>query len=100
MTTPTTVDRVHTWSLTSGQTGDAIKINNAGGLITMQVTAISGATVTLEGSLDGTTFIALNDIQGSAISFAAVGYAELSTAMRWVRPVSASGTSTISLAVL
>jgi hypothetical protein len=52
-----------------------------------------GATVALQVSNDGTTWAALNDVSGNAISVTAAGFAEFSTAAVYIRPAISGGTS-------
>jgi hypothetical protein len=52
-----------------------------------------GATVTFLGSNDGTTFTAITDILGAAISFTAAGQRELSTCYRYFKPNVSGGTA-------
>lgn len=63
------------------------------GVATVQVSGtFGGATVAMQGSNDGTNFIALRDLNGQAISFTAAGYAEFSTGFVFVRPQVSGGT--------
>ena len=43
------------------------------------------ATLVLQGSNDGTVWFTLDDVQGTAVSFTANGFAELSTAAAYIR---------------
>lgn len=49
------------------------------------------ATAVLQGSNDGTNWVTLTDTLGTAISFTSAGYAELSTAMAYIRPSTSGG---------
>ena len=49
------------------------------------------ATAVLQGSNDGSTWVTLNDTLGTAISFTAAGYAEVSTALAYIRPSTSGG---------
>ena len=53
-----------------------------------------GATAVLQGSNDGTNWVTLSDLLGTAISFTAAGYAELGTAMAYIRPSTSGGDGT------
>lgn len=53
-----------------------------------------GATAILQGSNDGTNWITLDDTGGDAISLTAAGYAEVSTAMAYIRPSTSGGDGT------
>lgn len=52
-----------------------------------------GATVTLQGSNDGTTFFGLKDLTGTAISATAAAYFEFTTAALYIKPVVTSGSA-------
>ena len=63
-------------------------------LSSVQVAGTFGsATVTFLGSNDGTTFTAITDVYGSAISFTAAGQRELSTCYRYFKPSLSGGTA-------
>lgn len=49
------------------------------------------ATAVLQGSNDGTNWLTLNDPNGTAVSFTAAGYAEVSTALAYIRPSTSGG---------
>lgn len=53
-----------------------------------------GATAVLQGSNDGTNWVTLSDTLGTSISFTAAGYAELGTAMAYIRPSTSGGDGT------
>jgi len=50
-----------------------------------------GATLKLQGSNDGTNWVDLNDVTGTAIGLTADGAAEFSTAMVYIRPLATGG---------
>lgn len=57
---------------------------------------MGGATITLEGSLDDDiagTYAGLTDPQGNAISFTAAGIESVMENTNWIKPVTASGSS-------
>lgn len=63
-----------------------------GAIAAVQVTGTpDSATLVLQGSNDGTTWVTLKDTLGTAISFTAAGYAEVSTAMAYIRPSTSGG---------
>ncbi len=66
---------LHTWNLTSADpTGDSMSSPGAADRsIQFVATTAGSATVALQGSNDGTNWIALTDGQGNAISFTASG---------------------------
>lgn len=49
------------------------------------------ATAVLQGSNDGTNWVTLSDVFGLNVSFTAAGYAEISTAMAYLRPSTSGG---------
>lgn len=51
-----------------------------------------GATVLLQGSNDGVTYVTLKDMQGNNLSFSSAGYAEFSSAAAFVKPSISGGT--------
>ena len=65
--------------------------------ITVQVTdadgwqAVTGPTVTMQGSLDGTTFFTLKDFADTDISFTADGLRQINMVPMYVRPSMADG---------
>lgn len=66
---------VHTWNLTTADaTGEAISVPGASDRTIQFVADTAGsATVVLQGSNDGTNWVALTDGQGNAISFTGSG---------------------------
>lgn len=85
-----------TWeTLTESDTAATIEPEGTSGLLgVMQSTGtFGGATVALQGSNDGTNFVALKDVTGTAIGLTAAGAVEFSTAMRYIRPSASGGSS-------
>lgn len=63
--------------------------------MTVQVTGtIGGATLTVEGSNDGTNFSTLNDAQGNALSLTAVGIEQILENTEYIRIGRSGGTTT------
>lgn len=62
--------QLHTWSLTTADhTGDAIEVPGAADKTVQFIDSAWGsATVKLEGSIDGTNYVALNDPLGNEIA--------------------------------
>jgi len=86
----------HTWeTLTENDTAAAALIGGLGPLsASVQfVGTFGGATVVLQGSNDGTNWVTIQDLEGNNVSFTAVGAADFSTAMVYLRPSATSGTS-------
>ena len=98
---PTTVEdqvraAAYRWTdYSTADTSTPIKVQNMQGLAgSVQVTGtFGGATITLQGSNDGTNFVTLKDSAGTAISFTAAGMAEFSTAALYLKPTSSGGTA-------
>lgn len=86
--------RTITWTgIATGDTINPFIMDVPGSLAAIQATGTFGsATVTLSGSLDGTTYFSLSDVTGTAISLTANGYAELSTAALYIKPAITGGT--------
>lgn len=60
----------------------------------VQVTgAFGGATVVLQGSNDGSNWINLSDVDGSAISITGAGGVQFNSAYLYLRPFASGGTS-------
>lgn len=94
--------RLISWaSMGDADTGEALEILN-GSVRSVQIAGTFGsATVVLEGSLDGSNYITLNDLQGSAISKTAAGLEGVAELTRYVRPKTSGGTGTsITVTVL
>jgi hypothetical protein len=98
---PTTVEQqiqaaAYRWTdYSTADTSTPIKVQNMQGLAgSVQVTGtFGGATITLQGSNDGTNYVTLKDSAGTAISFTAAGMAEFSTAALYLKPTSSGGTA-------
>jgi hypothetical protein len=98
---PTTVEdqvraAAYRWTdYSTADTSTPIKVQNMQGLAgSVQVTGtFGGATITLQGSNDGTNFVTLKDSAGTAISVTAAGMAEFSTAALYLKPTSSGGTA-------
>ena len=98
---PTTVEQqiqaaAYRWTdYSTADTSTPIKVQNMQGLAgSVQITGTFGsATITLQGSNDGTNYVTLKDGGGNAISFTAAGMAEFSTAALYLKPTSTGGTS-------
>lgn len=85
-----------TWTnLSTADTATEVMVMGASGAIgAMQVTGTFGsATITLQGSNDGTNFAAITDPSGNDIAVTAAGIVDFSTAAAYIRPSSAGGTA-------
>ncbi len=78
---------LHRWALTTGDTtGDGITIPGASDRTVQFIGTFGGATVLLEGTLDGTNWFTLTDGQGNAISFTAAGGEFVAENTLFIRP--------------
>lgn len=75
-------------------TGSALEMPGSSDRSVQVVGNFGGATVTLEGSNDGTNYATLTDPQGNAISMTSTGLEMISELTRYVRPKTAGGTGT------
>lgn len=94
-----------TWAnIATGDTTTETLISGQSGAIgTFQVTGtFGGATVSLQGSVDGANFANITDAAGNAISLTAAGLKEFSTAAPFIRAGISGGTGmnvTVSVVV-
>lgn len=59
----------------------------------------TGGTVVIEGSNDGTNYVTLNNLQGSALSFTSASLKGIAENTRYIRPRVSAGDGTTSLTV-
>lgn len=85
--------------LATGDTGAPVSNAGARGAVgSIQFSGtFGGATATLEGSNDGTTWFTLKDTLGNLVSLTAAGLVEFSSAALYLRP-SVSGGTGVSIA--
>ncbi len=92
-----------TWAMQDGDTSVAWEAGIMAMKAALQVTgAIGGASIALEGSLDGSNFFPIKDLAGTEIALTQAGLVDFATAAVWIRPVVNGGASTsvtISLVV-
>lgn len=78
--------------LAASVNGDPLRINRRSLVLSaVQVTGTFGGTVSLQGSLDGIDWFVLRDTRGNLCDFTAASLVELSSAVRYVRPVTGVG---------
>lgn len=89
-------------TLTDADTGTAHQPAGLSGCFgAVQFVGTIGTAVTLEVSNDGTNFVTLNDKDGTAISTGTSGAMfEFSTAARFIRPGSPTGTSDVDVTLI
>ena len=86
--------RVITWAAAAtGDTFAPFVMDVPGSVAAVQIDGtFGGATATLQGSVDGTTYFTLNNVAGDPVSATSAALFELSTAVLYVRPALAAGT--------
>ena len=88
--------RIATW--TGETTAESASISRYAPLVSLAVSSVQvsgtfgGATVVLQGSVDGTTYATLKDLQGNNLSFTSAGYAEFSSGAAFIKPSISGGT--------
>lgn len=93
--------RAFSWTpLANGDSGTGVNLP-AFGDRTVQINGTFGAggTVVIEGSLDGTNWFTMNNVQGSALSFTAAGFRAVSEASIYIRPRVTAGDGTTAITV-
>jgi hypothetical protein len=84
-----------TWATLTSANADGVAYKperNRASVAAVQFTGtFDSATAVLQGSNDGTNWETLSDVFGLNISFSAAGYAEVSTAMAYLRPSTSGG---------
>lgn len=91
----------HVWSgLANGDTGRPVQKSGLERK-TVQVTGTFGASgsVTIQGSMDGSTWFTMTDVSGTAATFSAAGGVALAENPRYIRPEVTAGDGTTSLTV-
>lgn len=85
--------KVYTWTgVTQADTFKAVKLERAVHAYSMQVSGtFGGATVALHGSMDGVTYAALDDVDGTPIGATAAGIVSARDLALWVKPVASGG---------
>ena len=85
-----------TWSaLATGDTGEPLS-NPSYADRSVQVTGtFGGATITIEGSNDGTNYTTLTDTAGAALSFTVTGVRQILQVTRYIRPLVTGGAGVV-----
>lgn len=84
----------------ASETGTSVPVNGPRQLAgAVQMLGTFGGTVTLEQSIDGTTFYPVADLQGVDIALTAAGLKQFSTASRYLRVSSGVGVSAVTVLV-
>jgi hypothetical protein len=95
-----TSEHIHLWeTLTGDDDGAPLELPKGGPQVAVQATGdFGGGTLTMQASLDGVTWATLlTGPGGSGVTFDAAGYAEISTAARYIRPLADSSISDVDV---
>jgi len=88
---------IYLWETLTSANANGTKLRLTGfasDIIVQAVGTFGSATVTMQGSLDGTTWVTLKDPGGANVSFTAAGGAAIRDKWKWVRPSTAGGDGT------
>ncbi len=90
-----------TWTpLTTGDDGTGVTRSSAADRTVQVIGTAAGATLTFQGSNDGTNWATLHDPQGNDLAFTATGIKAISEATYYVRPLVAGGAGTSLTCIL
>jgi len=85
---------VATWELATGDDGAPIRYAGAADRTVQVFGTFGGATIGMQGSLDGINWAPLTDAQGNAIAMTAAGLEAITELVRFTRPVVTGGSGT------
>lgn len=85
---------VATWTVSTGDDGAPVKLPQANDRSVQVTGTFATSTVVLQGSNDGSTWVTLNNPQGTAVSFTAAGLMAIQEHTRYMRPLVTGGTGT------
>ena len=92
---------ITTWTpLAGADIGDAVEKFGAADRSVQIFGAFDGATMTWQGSNDGSTFATLHDPQGADLAFTAAGILAVSEVTRYMRPSVSGGGGSCALTVI
>ena len=90
-----------TWtSVATGDTGKPVESTGFSDRSVQVTGTFGGATCTIEGSNDGSTWATLSDPAGAALTFAATGLKQILQITRYMRPSVAAGAGTLNINLL
>lgn len=89
---------VNSWALTDGDDGDPLEFTDYADRTVQVNGTFGGATVVIEGSLDGTNYHTLTDPVGNELSFTSADMATVMECVQYLRP-RVSGGSGVSVSV-
>jgi hypothetical protein len=83
---------IATWeTLTNGDQGAPIEMPGWNVRSVQILGTFDTSTLVIQGSNDGTNWATLNDLDGNALSFTAVGFAGVREISRYIRPACTAG---------
>lgn len=91
-----------TWEpLAAGDTGERYGPSaDAAAIACVQMTGTFGGAVSIEGSNDGTNWVALKDMQGNQIALSSGDLVDFTTACRYIRPSAAAGVTAVTVTLI
>lgn len=98
--TPTITDQLEaysvlaTWVLGAGDDGAPVRFAGAADRTVQIIGTFGGASVAMQGSLDGTNWATLTDPQGNAINASSAILEAVTELVRFIRPVVTGGSGT------
>jgi hypothetical protein len=91
---------VRQWAVANGDDGEAMALpNHADRSVQVSGTFGSGGSVTIEGSLDGTTWAILTDPQGNNLAITSAKIETIMEATLYIRPRVTDGDETTALTI-
>jgi hypothetical protein len=91
---------VRKWTLANGETGEGLALpNHADRSVQVSGTFGSGGSVSIEGSLDGTTWATLTDPQGNNLAITTAKIETVMEATLYIRPRVTAGDGTTALTI-
>lgn len=88
------------FALAAGDDGQVVEVKDFSDICIQVSGALGGATLTFEGSNDGSNWFTLNDLQGTAISKTSAFLEQVAEAPRYVRVKSTGGSGGSMSAIL
>lgn len=87
------------WTLTDSENGNAPELPFYSDRSVQVEGDFDTATITIEGSNDGTNYHPLTDPQGNALAFTSAGIEAISELTRYIRPSSGAGTGSVDVTI-
>lgn len=87
-------------TVTGSDVGAPITLPRGGAQVAVHATGTFGDTLSIQGTIDGTNWFTLLDGPGgNEVTFTAAGYAEISTAVKAIRPSAGASISDVDVHV-